>query len=344
MNGKKIEAQLRGSAADEQTIEKLIRLGGQREEIDPERAERVREQVYQVWLKKQRQDQSSHEGDSREQHFFQRANRRAWWGFVGLTASMLLVGVMLTGLPQFFHGQGETVATVRALQGSATLDGVSLAPVSAITAGEELSTGSRGAVALTLANGSLLNIDQRTKVRFTGREDIELIAGAVYFDSQEKGNIRIHTVHGVASDIGTRFETRLSENELLVRVRDGEVRVDHAQTAVYVASGQALQLADGAAHITEIAADDEQWIWADAMDDNFSLTNRSMAEILAWLSRKEGWTLRYQHKADQQRARQDIIHGRLSAGGSAEMLRQLSLISDMRFHLDNKTLVVNYPQ
>lgn len=344
MNGKKIEALLRRSAADEQTIEKLIRLGGQRAEIDPELAERVREQVYQVWLRKQMQDTASHEGGAREQRFFRRTNRRAWWGFAGFVAGMLLVGVMLTSLPQFFYGQGETVAIVSALQGGATFDGVPLVLESSITSGEKLSTGKRGAVALALANGSLVNIDQLTKVRFIGREDIELIAGAVYFDSRGKGNIRIHTVHGVARDIGTRFETRLSENELLVRVRDGEVRVDQAQTAVYVASGQALQLTDGAAHITEIAADDEQWIWADAMDENFSLTNRSMAEILAWLSRKEGWTLRYQHDTDQQRARQDIIHGRLSAGGSTDVLRQLSLISDMRFTLENKTVVVNYPQ
>lgn len=355
-NDQKIEALLRHSTAEEQTIEKLIRLAGQREEIDPGCTERVRERVYQTWLRKQQQDQKSQESMTAQQRFFPRASqrvsghrisRRAWFASAGLAASVLVGGLMFTDLSRFFQSkpaERDIVARVIALQGDATLGAATLAQASPIRAGEEVRTGNSGGVAVALANGSLVKIDRLTKVRFTNREDMELIAGAVYFDSQEKGNIRVHTSRGMASDIGTQFETRLSENELLVRVREGKVRVDQAQTAVYVASGQALQLTEGTARVTEIPADDEQWIWADSLDDNFSLANRSMAEILVWISRKEGWALRFQQEADQQRARQDIIRGRLSIGDSEEMLRQLSLISDMRFQLNDKTLLVSYPQ
>lgn len=341
MKDKTIEALLRQSAADEQTIEQLIKLGGLQREVDPQCTERVRQRVFQVWLAKQSQNSPSPESPDRASGAL-RWNRRTWWGALGM-AAMLWAGVVMVGLPRLLHVRGETVATVRSVMGTATANDVSFGSGSSLKTGDELSTDKSGAVVLALPNGSIVKIDKLTKLRFTGPEDIELFAGGIYFNSFNQGHIRIHTTRGVASDIGTEFETRLLENELLVRVREGKVRVDQAKTAVYVASGQVLRLAQGTARITNIAVDDEYWIWADAMDDDFSLTSRSMAEILVWLAHKEGWSLIYEDAADQQRARQDVIHGRLNVVDGAQLLRQLSLISDMQFQLKNKILSVSYP-
>lgn len=340
---KKIAKLLSHADADEQTIEKLIRLGGQREEIDPACTARVRDRVYQAWLEKHGQNPKSAENETRKQRHAQRINKRTWFPFAGLAASVLLGLMTISILLQRFHDAPAVVATVKTVQGKVTQDGAPLTSGSEVSTGQPIKTGDTGGLAIVLANGSLVKMDRLTQARFTGPQDLELMTGAVYFDSQEKGNIRVHTVRGLVRDIGTRFETRLSHDELLVRVRDGKVRVDQAKTAVFVASGQALQLTDGAASVTEIPAGDP-WLWADAMDDNFSLADRSMAEILAWISRREGWTLRYRHETDQQRARADIIRGRLSISDSEDMLQQLSLISDMRFHFDDQILVISYPQ
>lgn len=328
------------SANDEQTIEKLIRLGGQREEIDPACTARVRETVYQTWLAKNRQRSDLARNKSIKDRLPTRHMRiRLLWS--GLAASLLLGAVTIITLSQRPNEAPTVVATVKVLQGTVTGDGRLLAQGAELRTGQEIQSGSIGGLAIILTNGALVKLDRLTKVRFTSQQDLELKSGGVYFDSQGNGDIRVHTTRGVIQDIGTQFETRLAQNELLVRVREGKVKVDQAETAVFVASGQALQLADGAARVTEIAVGG-QWLWADALDENFSVADRPMAEILAWLCHRENWILQYHNETDQQRAQADIIRGRLNIGDGKEMLRQLSLISDMQFHFDDRVLVIRY--
>ncbi len=298
--------------------------------------------MYQAWLEKHGQNTRPAENETWNQRRLQRINKRTWLLFAGLAATILFGVLTISRLPQSIQKTPEVVATVMIVHGKVTQNGTLLTPDSAVSTGQKIEIGNSGGLAIMLANGSLVKMDRLTQAHFSSPHDLVLTTGAVYFDSQGRGNIRVHTARGVARDIGTRFETRFSNDELLVRVRDGKVRVDQAETAVFVASGQALQLADGAASVTEIPAG-ESWLWADAMDEGFNLADRPMAEILAWLSRREGWTLKYEQEADQQRARADIIRGRLSISDSRDMLRQLSSISDMRFRFDNQILVISYP-
>lgn len=324
---------------DEKAIEALIRLGGQRDEIDPRQTERVRHHVYQAWLQKnQQQDRPSlitYLGS-----MVTHARPKSSKVFASAAALVLIV----FGAQQFLQEKRKPVANVKALEGHAVYQGVNLQTTDSIATGTEVSTGTPAGLSLELVAGGVLKLDQYSRIYFMDRENVRLLSGAVYFDSKGSGSIHIHTPHGIARDIGTQFEARLSPGKLLVRVRDGRVRVDRGKNAVLVDSGQALQLADGAAEVSDIPPGQEPWVWADALDEDFTLDGHSMAEILAWIARRETWTLTYADDLARQRAGEDIIHGDLETQDSRELLRQLSLISDMRFELNANSLMVHYPQ
>jgi ferric-dicitrate binding protein FerR (iron transport regulator) len=337
MSEKKTEP-LQTSLRDEKAIEALIRLGGQRDEIDPEQAARVRRHVYQAWLQRQAlQDRQS------PSHQLQAALQYVRLRFRYAFASLAAIALVFFSVQQLLQDKPEAVASVSHLAGQVVSEGARLTAAKTLVAGAVIRTGSPAEVALDLWDGGVLKLGPESEIHFLDRNNVRLLSGALYFDSAGRGSIRVHTPHGVASDIGTQFETRLTDVQLIVRVRDGKVRVDQGSSAVLVDSGQALHLANGAAEITAIPPGDAPWVWADAMDLDFSLDGRSMAEILSWLAARESWTLRYQNDTARQRAREEIIHGKLNTEDSRALLRQLALISDMRFELKANSLLVDYP-
>ncbi len=96
--------------------------------------------------------------------------------------------------------------------------------------GEELSPGTRittsgGHAAIVLANGVELRLDSNTDMTLDTERTLSLTQGALYLDSSHRTGppetVAIVARGTVIRDIGTRYEVRLSDQELRVRVRDG---------------------------------------------------------------------------------------------------------------------------
>jgi ferric-dicitrate binding protein FerR (iron transport regulator) len=100
--------------------------------------------------------------------------------------------------------------------------------------GDGLKPGTRvtthgGRAAIALANGVELRLDSNTDITLDTERSMSLAAGAVYLDSSQRTgppeSVAIVARGSVIRDIGTRYEVRLSDQELRVRVRDGRVEV-----------------------------------------------------------------------------------------------------------------------
>ena len=103
--------------------------------------------------------------------------------------------------------------------------------------GEGLRPGTRittngGRAAIVLANGVELRLDSNTDITLDTERSMSLARGALYLDSSHRTGppetVAIVARGTVIRDIGTRYEVRLSDQELRVRVRDGRVEVSSA--------------------------------------------------------------------------------------------------------------------
>src|SRR6185503_3532748 len=187
--------------------------------VDAVRAARVRHAVHSAW-----QDATVGVGLSRRR--------------VEIAVAAMIVLSMALTLVNWWRDRGVPDATEPAAFALfATGDVVfehqwpARAGGNALMPGTGISTNTgRGAIAL--ANGVELRLDSNTIITIDTERRVSLTRGAIYLDSSNrKGSpepVDIVARGTVIRDIGTRYEVRLSDRELRVRVRDGLVRVSSA--------------------------------------------------------------------------------------------------------------------
>lgn len=328
--------------ADEAQIEQLIRLGGKRDDIDPACRERVRQHLLNVWS--QQHDTSTDQPDTStfaDRKKITLGKKNLWQKPWALAA-----GILSLCLAVFFVGNthnNKLVATITKAEGNSYSQDELLRIGNPIYAGQEINTADV-MLELKWQDEGILKFDQQTRVQFIDRNEIRLLRGAIYFDSNHKSNVRILTSQGIISDIGTQFETRSEADDLSIYVREGKVQLRKSEDeSLLVPSGKALHLHNGTTSIIDIDKSNKPWLWADAMDGSVNFDNHTMAETLSWLAKREHWQLAFKTEIDKQYAESEILHGQFNTANTQELLKQLQLISDMRYQITNNILMVSYP-
>jgi ferric-dicitrate binding protein FerR (iron transport regulator) len=173
------------------------------------------------------------------------------------------------------------------------------------------------------------------------------VAGAVYLESadRESRSVTVWTPFGRASDVGTRFEVRLLDQSMRVRVRDGSVELGEDRffgAEVRVAdAGEELML-DKAGRFERATMDDEtdHWAWFSSLREPFELEGSTLAGFLDWISRDNDWQLRYTGGDVQRFARQNLLHGELEdLEGEAALDAILSTVG-LDWRLDEGVLTI----
>jgi ferric-dicitrate binding protein FerR (iron transport regulator) len=180
----------------------------------------------------------------------------------------------------------------------------------------------------------------------TSANVLELETGAVYIDTgiDGAGGLEVRTTYGVARDIGTQFETRLADERLSLVVREGEVLFTGEGGKYRAGAGVALSLGpDGGVTRSRVEASDPRWSWASSAAPPFDIEGRSLAEVLAWVARETGWTVRYEDDELERSAAQILTHG--STGGlEPELVPDLVVpVAGLEHRLQGTVLRVERP-
>lgn len=243
-----------------------------------------------------------------------RAQRRALRVLPAAAAALL--GAVLAGW--WILDLGSEPARVETVVGPAVLHppsaagtGTRLEVGTEVPAGAAVDTtaariGERGRTALRLKSGVSLRLDHDTRVRLVSAELVELERGAVYVDSgaPARGPVTIRTPLGTARDVGTQFEVRLfagpaSSQRMRVRVREGLVHVapesaEPRDESDVAAGGEMIVYAGGAVESGRVSTFGGEWDWILDLAPPFGEEKSSLAELLAWVGRETGWTIRYE--------------------------------------------------
>jgi hypothetical protein len=249
---------------------------------------------------------------------------RAWWRgreagtpAIATTAAarVAVVEALTTSLRVEEDGAERTVAAGEPIGAGAIVH---------VTPTENRPTGAQPArAALRLESGALVRFDAGTSARLESPTRIRLLAGALYADTDPDpfigapprsapiARLEIHTAAGVARDVGTRFMARLVAEAdaptLQVLVRDGTVMVERDSDSALANAGEQITARAGAAIVRGPAPPfGPEWEWVIDAGPPFEVAGRSMAEILDWVARETGWTVRYEDAALAEAARRMI--------------------------------------
>jgi len=304
------------------TIERLIKLAGERDMPSPEGTERARQAAHESWTRMVKAREAT-----------PRRSRFKLPGFA-LAAGVAAVGVLLwTQKPM--TAPPELVAHVATLQGDARLEEGSAETAARVSlpihAGAKLSTGD-GRIALTFGDSLSLRVDRHTRLRLDGREQITLLSGALYVDSggiNAVPALRIETPAGAVRHVGTQYQVRVAGDVTFVRVREGRVLLNGESGATTdIAAGDELQVSGAELRWRRgLPSFGEDWEWPAGIAPALQIENRPLGEFITWVAREHGWQVRFVDDALQSRAAEIRLHGSLDPADGAAMLERVALVT-----------------
>lgn len=137
-------------------------------------------------------------------------------------------------------------------------------------------------------NGGTLRLDRETHLRFDTPRTATLLRGAIYYANDRPGvEVTIHTPFGDVRDVGTRFEVRLRDDALRVRVRDGAVIVRDTTAR----AGTELLANRTSVTSRTIPTSGEEWAWIENAAPPIVLEGKSLDEVLRRIAIEKGLTL-----------------------------------------------------
>ncbi|MGH9464714.1 MAG: FecR domain-containing protein, partial [Thermoanaerobaculia bacterium] len=257
-------------------------------------------------------------------------------------------------------GSPEMVASVERATGEVRVRN-DRGPAEAIGAGTHLPVGalletsdgggrSASRALLRLTGGGSVRLDSGTRVRLTSSRQLELVRGALYFDSGAPaaagGAVEVATAFGIVRDVGTQFEVRLSgeRDGVRVRVREGRVALDAEGASHSATGGEELSLRpDGSVVRATVARSGPDWDWVLATAPSFEIEGRSLPAYLDWIGRETGWDIRYESDALAASAKAIRLHGTIAALTLEESLSLVLPGSGLAYRLEDGTLWVTRP-
>jgi ferric-dicitrate binding protein FerR (iron transport regulator) len=271
-------------------LRELLRASGRRPSVPADCAERVRRAAREQWTQVVRR---------------RTRRRRLWAAALLATAATLVVGAgVLVRRPSDANTAGlPVVGQIEARVGPAWVRpaATTSAPIAGlphpgadVARGSEIATDDGGRIAIRLAGGHSLRIDEGTRLRIDGERTIALERGALYVDSWSPGgatpgSIEIRTAFGSLRDVGTQFEARLVGDSLVVRVREGRVSWDRGNATLEIAGGQVAQArASGSVELRNTPADEAAWDWISVVVPMLDIEDRTLGEFLQWIARERG--------------------------------------------------------
>jgi len=289
---------------NEEQIAALLRLAGPRPRVSDERIARVRAAVHAEWQRSVRR-------------------RTAAWS-LGIAAAAVLAVVLIA--PRTSQ-HSTPIATKPVIVAQ-----MQVPPYTKIAAATWLETLAGNTLSLDW-NGATLRLDEGTRLRVDSPRAATLERGAIYFDG-EKSGVVIHTALGDVRDVGTRFEVRLADRTLRIRVRSGRVDLQRGRHSYIADAATELVAFRERVERNAIATSGADWAWIENAAPPLKLEGLTLREVVTRVAREKG--LRIELRGVDGTAR---LHGSVEFTPD-EALEAATSATSSSYQIQNGSLIV----
>jgi ferric-dicitrate binding protein FerR (iron transport regulator) len=188
-----------------------------------------------------------------------------------------------------------------------------------------------------------LRIAPRSRVVLAGGDEAELLAGAVYFDSEEaRGSEFVVTTElGQVRDVGTQFLMRLEPEQLDVGVREGRVALTRDGAVDAAVVGERLVASQNTDDVRRdsIATFGDDWEWAERLAPPFDINGRTLGEFIAWFEAQTGRSVVFADP-DLEIALRDAVQSGSVDFPPLQKLSAVLAINNLTYTLDGERVVI----
>lgn len=322
----------------EDTMAQMLRLAGVRPEVASERTARVRQAVHAAWQERRRRA----------------LRRKIVTAAVGLAAVALIV-VAIRSKPIQAPAPvaaPDTVAKTERIVGTphAMREGESQPGEEAVSIGQEIRTGDiiatdgSSAAGFKASDGTSVRLDAASRLRWVSARRIDLLRGRIYIATATTASgFEVHTPFGTVRDRGTRFEVRLEEHALHLRIRDGLVELKNPTQTVIAPAGQETIVSAGGVETKPLASFGAEWAWMDRLQPPLDMDGRTLRDFLERLAGEQGWSLRFASSEIGRATSTVTLHGSVEGLSPEEALGVALSTSGYGYRLRGGELVVFRP-
>ncbi len=277
-----------------------------------------------------------------------RRRERLWMLWAGAAAVMVLaIGLMFQWTSPLAE-RDELARVVRVIGSAEQATGDVWQPLgetrTPLTTGMKLRTLAGSRVALALSGGESLRLAPETEVMLDAPGRLYVRQGTIYVDSGARpgaSRLEVVTPAGTARDLGTQFELLVAGSALRLRVREGLVSIDSGGHSLAGSAGDQIAI-DVFGGVTRdfIAADSEEWQWAETIAPTPDMDGKPAAELITWVARETGHRLRYVSPVVEQRAASVILHGNIRNLAPLPALEAMLATTDLEYALKGDTIEI----
>lgn len=205
----------------------------------------------------------------------------------------------------------------------------------AIRIGETIRTEYSAGLALDWHQGGSLRLDEHSEIVFVADNEIKLNSGRIYYDSKndrvDAHSLLVRTELGVVEHRGTQFMTEIRDSDALsVSVREGEVSINGRYHQAVAEAGQQVILRGNRRpeerRINTYGAD---WEWIASVSPSVDTTGMSIHDVLMWVQKETGLTIRYETEAARKEAIRVVVSGMDEIDNPMVALRNAAAIADL---------------
>lgn len=161
-------------------------------------------------------------------------------------------------------------------------------------------------------SGATVRIDAGTRFTIVSSTEATLERGTIYFTSNGHSGVTVNTPFGAVRDIGTKFEIRLGDSEMRVRVDEGAVEVRGTR-------------ADAGA---EVVATRE------TITQRITLEGRTLGDVVEQAARAKGLQVKWETGRDA------VLHGSVPLTPD-DAIDAATAASGVEYRLEGNTLIVS---
>ena len=332
--------------------------------VDPVRAARVRRAVRAAWLEQQA---------PRQVRTWWPGRRTSWIGAAAAAAALIVIAVLVRRPgdqgAQPVMSTTEPAGSVIFVTGAVTVRPAGAAGERSLRAGDSIGAGSTvvtgvgGLGAVVLPDGVEVRFDRQTSATVETGRRLALARGALYIDTSPTPDSRlpapdspfpapgsrlpsrspavdIVALGAMVRDLGTRYEVRVTGDELRVRVRDGRVNVRRGGEMRQAAPGAQLTLTAAGMLLSPADGFGPDWDWIVRAVRTPPIQGRSLAEFLAWVEREGGRRIRFGDQAIERAAATTIVYGVIEGLSVEEALAAVLPTCGLAHRTDGGTITI----
>lgn len=210
-----------------------------------------------------------------------------------------------------------------------------------------LRTNNGSRAGIVLASGISVRLAGATTVDLTAASTLRLESGKIYIDAGQgqDTSVEVITPAGIARDIGTQFEVRYIEPEFRLRIREGSVSFARAETQVLANAGDEVTVdLQGTIRQQPIAADDQDWLWAEELAPVPDLDGEPLTALLEWVRRETGRPVAFASEAVKTRVGATVLHGSITNMSPLDTLGAMLATTDFGYRLEEDGTILIYAE